>query len=549
MFLNSFLVAQTQKVLNIPVIENARIFNEQTINTDKMEMSPAYIQKEIAFITSNTEAEKDELINQNYFDIAYGIVDSTGFIADMAYFTDDINSKLHEGALVFDKNEDILYFTRIVVKESKGKNQDTAKMQIYAATIDEVYPLSFNTFKHNYCHPAMNEGGDEMIISTNISSESIGKYDFFSCSKIGSNFSQLSNLGDSINTEFNELYPVFSGDDVVFFASDRSGGYGGLDIYCAFRREGIWQKPVLLPEPINSIADDYSLTINQEGSEGYFSSNRAGGKGLDDIYKVIFSESIFKEEKVINLHAVSINVIEKLTFESIENAELTLLKVIPDKNNFNLGDYDIDLVPAEKQGDLIMKLSPKTEKVETYVSDAEGNIELKVEKGGTYIFSFRKEGFESQDIYFDDKVSLDLTIALEPKDRKIIKEPEIFIPTAKGETVVFNNIYYEYNSAEIKGGATKELDALVLAMKQNPEMKILLASHTDARGKAAYNLSLSEKRALSAKKYLTQRGIGNHRISTIGYGESRIRNHCQNNITCTEAEHKYNRRTEVTIVD
>jgi outer membrane protein OmpA-like peptidoglycan-associated protein len=165
--------------------------------------------------------------------------------------------------------------------------------------------------------------------------------------------------------------------------------------------------------------------------------------------------------------------------------------------------------------------------------------------------SFSKPDYESQELFFDDKSESELTIAMEPKDAKVteVPKPEIFIPTTKGATVVFDNIYYAYNSAKILDGAAKELDALANAMLDNPDMKVLLAAHTDARGKAGYNLSLSEQRANAAKEYLVQKGIYTTRISTIGHGESRIRNNCKDGVNCSEEEHKFNRRTEVTIVN
>ena len=198
-----------------------------------------------------------------------------------------------------------------------------------------------------------------------------------------------------------------------------------------------------------------------------------------------------------------------------------------------------------------MKLSPKTKVVDKFLTDESGLIKLTIDKGSNYILAFSKPEYENQEIFIDDKSDRDLTIAMEPVEvkREVVSKPEIFIPTTKGSVVVFDNIYYSYNSAKILDGAAQELDALAKAMKENPDMKVLLASHTDARGKAGYNLGLSEKRAIEAKNYLVRKGINTTRISTIGYGESRIRNNCLDGVKCSEEEHKYNRRTEVTIID
>jgi outer membrane protein OmpA-like peptidoglycan-associated protein len=119
----------------------------------------------------------------------------------------------------------------------------------------------------------------------------------------------------------------------------------------------------------------------------------------------------------------------------------------------------------------------------------------------------------------------------------------------KGATIELRNIYYDYNKSSIQTGAEDELDALVTIMKQDPKMRIEMSAHTDSRGGSLYNLRLSLRRALSAKKYLLQHGIESSRIRAVGYGESLIRNQCKEGITCTDEEHQLNRRTEIKILE
>jgi len=154
----------------------------------------------------------------------------------------------------------------------------------------------------------------------------------------------------------------------------------------------------------------------------------------------------------------------------------------------------------------------------------------------------------------DKAIITSVTRPTAPPQRVIVEtapEPvsEIYIPSNKGAEIVFENIYYEYNSATIRSEAAGELEALLNAMNQNPFLKVKLTAHTDSRGKADYNMELSRKRARSAKLYLTRRGISASRIWTDGKGESQIRNQCTNGINCTEREHRYNRRTEVRIIE
>lgn len=122
------------------------------------------------------------------------------------------------------------------------------------------------------------------------------------------------------------------------------------------------------------------------------------------------------------------------------------------------------------------------------------------------------------------------------------------VKVEKGAVIVFDNIYYDYNSDVLTTGAKKELEQLLDIMRKNPNLKIQLSAHTDSRGKSEYNLGLSERRALSAKSYLVSKGIPSSQIVAVGYGEEQLRNHCKDGTYCSEAEHIYNRRTEVKIL-
>ena len=117
----------------------------------------------------------------------------------------------------------------------------------------------------------------------------------------------------------------------------------------------------------------------------------------------------------------------------------------------------------------------------------------------------------------------------------------------EGSTIILENIYYDFNKSAIRAGAAEELDALVTLMLQYPSMEVELIAHTDARGDSAYNRSLSRERAIAAKDYVSRKGIAAARIKARGMGEVQIRNHCENNVKCSDEEHEYNRRTEVRV--
>ena len=132
------------------------------------------------------------------------------------------------------------------------------------------------------------------------------------------------------------------------------------------------------------------------------------------------------------------------------------------------------------------------------------------------------------------------------RTRKII-EVEVK-DISKGDLLLLENIFYDYNKTDIKPEYAIELNKLVEMMQSFPDMEIELSAHTDCRGKDSYNLNLSLERAEEAKKYLEGKGISGDRIYSFGYGESKVRNRCVDGVDCTEDEHAYNRRAEVVIL-
>jgi outer membrane protein OmpA-like peptidoglycan-associated protein len=120
-------------------------------------------------------------------------------------------------------------------------------------------------------------------------------------------------------------------------------------------------------------------------------------------------------------------------------------------------------------------------------------------------------------------------------------------PLAEGTIIVLENIYYDFNKSNIRTGDAHDLESLVALMKKYSSMEVELGAHTDSRGASTYNLQLSLRRAESARNFLIQQGIAAHRIKAVGYGETELRNKCTDDVNCTEAEHQYNRRTEVKV--
>ncbi len=118
---------------------------------------------------------------------------------------------------------------------------------------------------------------------------------------------------------------------------------------------------------------------------------------------------------------------------------------------------------------------------------------------------------------------------------------------AVNTTFELKNIYYDYDESYIRQDASVELDKVVAVLKDNPGISVELGSHTDSRGKDAYNMTLSQARAAAAVRYLVDQGIDTDKLSSRGYGETQLVNACYNGQTCSEEAHQQNRRTQLKI--
>lgn len=180
-----------------------------------------------------------------------------------------------------------------------------------------------------------------------------------------------------------------------------------------------------------------------------------------------------------------------------------------------------------------------TGKITSIQVDNHGVYNYCLPPGCSFIARIEKEGF------------LPSLSRINPDETKeylhyLIRERQVTFE--KGDVIVLENIYYDFNKSAIQKGAAEELDALVTLMKKHPEMLIELQSHTDARGNDSYNLELAERRGYAAKDYLMARGIDSGRVQVVPRGERDIRNHCKDGVECSESEHQFNRRTEIKIL-
>jgi peptidoglycan-associated lipoprotein len=323
------------------------------------------------------------------------------------------------------------------------------------------------------------------------------------------------NLGPSINTAGDEMFPFVRKNGALYFASTGHPGMGGFDIFSAETSgDNTWANVVNMGYPINSVGHDFGIIWEGDSERGYFSSDRRGGKGKDDIYSFNLPPLLFALEGVV------------YDKESQQPVPEATIKVIgSDGSSFEaLSDAGGAFGFAEK-GE------------ERYINP-ETNYSIEVSKTDYLVAK--------------DQIS---TVGI-PESTTFLKEYFITF-TAPDVAIEFPEVRYAYNKAELQVNeevnSLDSLDFLYNVLVDNPTIIIELQAHTDSRGKDAYNKDLSQRRAESCVNYLISKGIPDERMVAKGYGETKLRITDKQIAGLSteeekEAAHQKNRRTEFTVL-
>ena len=479
---------------------------------------------------------------QRFLDLYTGDIGESGEITNKQKLQGEVNSRYHEAEAVFTKDGKTVYFTRnnYYRKQLAQDNTGWNNLALFKASVNNegewinIIPMPFNNVEYSVGHPALSDDEKTLYFASDMPG-SMGEMDIYKVDVNQTGFGNPVNLGPNVNSSAKDWYPFVDGE-VLYFASDRAGGKGGSDVY-ASKLTGFTPKPVLLNAPINSINDDFAFVIDKESRKGYFSSNREGGKGDDDIYSLIEEEPVeFKCKQVVNGE-----VLDKATGEPLPGAEI------------NLRDKDeniLQTVTSDDKGAFTMDIDCQTEyqiegKKEGYapqiknfttsdIADAELSPRILLGKGDIDLVANSSTQDEEEDI--------------KPEGLPDVLPDEIVRLRASTYAVNIEPIYFDLNSSYLNKKAKQELQKVVDLMNKYPDMIIESASHTDVRGPDGYNMWLSDRRAKSTVSYIIERGIDPRRITGKGYGETQIINQCEEGVACTEAEHEKNRRTEFVII-
>ncbi len=425
-------------------------------------------------------------------------------------------TKVNEATAVFTQDGKTMYFTRNNAKnngKSKQNKAHTSLLKIYKAvkqedgTWGEVEELPINSDDFNTAHPALTPDGKWLYFASDRKG-SVGQSDLYRMALYeNGGYGAVEHISGSINTEGRESFPFISSDNQLYFSSDGHPGLGGLDVFVShIYPDGSFGPVINMGEPINSPLDDFGFYANVKENKGFVSSNRLGGKGSDDIY--------FWVEKP---------------------CKQTLEGIVYDKQS-----------KAPLANALVVISDAVYQKSDTLLTNSKGYYTTKLlDCGIKYRIQAAVDTYNTTEVVFNntDKPGVKtVDIGLEKT------EIPIEVNTDLAKLLNLSPIYFDFDKATIRYDASIELMKIVEVMRKYPTIKVDVRSHTDSKGKDAYNLSLSDRRAKSTIQWIIDQGIDPQRLTGRGYGETQLINRCSNGVRCRDTEHQENRRSEFIVV-
>ncbi|MEM8893983.1 MAG: OmpA family protein [Bacteroidota bacterium] len=491
-----------------------RVKNLEAINSPAAEYSAVYSQGEI-FFTSNRKAGRIYKGTGTGFTDIYR-VRSRGAVVDMSSvraLEPLINEpNVNEGSVTFSRDGSLM----IYAKGNSGKSSGTENVDLYFARYrnGKWYTprmLNINDSEFWDSCPWLTADSKTLYFASNRPG-GFGGTDLYSA-KLNrrGRWVDVRNLGPEINTAGNEMFPHVDENGTLYFSSDGHTGLGRLDIFMARRESGVItiENP---GAPINSTGDDFGMYM-YDPIRGFFTSNREGGQGDDDIYTFVNDDP---DLKLVNYFLTGV------TYTTNE-----------------VGDQ----VPLSSTK--VMLLDSEDNLVDEVFTGTDGAYKFRVyEEEDYFLVGEKSDYFTTRTSFSTIGKSVDKSTLTEMVTDITFEKDLVLEQIILEKPIVLENIYYDLDKSDIRSDAAVELNKLVTIMNDNPEISIELSSHTDSRADNNYNMNLSQRRAQSAVNYIVSNGIEQGRLVARGYGETRlIIQDAQ-----TEEQHQVNRRTEFKVI-
>ena len=515
-----------------------------------------------------------------------------------------LSNEYQEGPAIVTKDQKTIYFTRSNNVEAKD---DALYLSLYSVTKgmidkqDSIIPFSINDDHYSVMHPTISNDGRKIFFSSNMPG-GYGGLDLYYCEilgvqveKVNGNSKKLNklsdpiNLGKSINTEGNEVFPYFMNDNILFYSSDGRIGIGGLDIFMA---QNYLDSSLLeidnIGKPFNSSKDDFSFFISQDIKFGFLSSNRSGGKGDDDIYCFKLNLSIsegtddyYTMVKGETLEVISNSVLSNdflndtaksfLSQNAFHKAKLIskpsngkikfnsdgTFIYTPENDRVTVDFFTYRILNDQYSNDTIsvfIKALDKTvpvahddhyviKKGENFSADSlNGTLHNDIDSGGDILSTIlidkplhgelmlKKDGsftYVPEDYYVESDTFRYAVTDGQYYDTAEVTLTRLVSGVDIATIIEIEPIYFDVNKSNIRDDAANELLKIVKVMNDYPDMVVELGSHTDCRASQTYNRNLSERRAKSSASFIKERITSSERIYGKGYGESKLKNKCE----------------------
>ena len=446
----------------------------EVFNSRRADYSPMLMGEDhdlLYFTSTRNEAEGDELSSitgTKNGDIFFSQKDDKGKWGKPQRVESGLNSPYDEGACCFSSDEREMYLTQCSSDPSYPRYAKILKSSRSDAAWSKPsdVELTRDTLS-SYAHPAVSPDGEWLYFCSDMPGGQ-GGLDIWRVRLTTSGMGGVENLGPTINTEGDEMFPTFRPNGDLYFSSNGLPGLGGLDIYIATVGESGQYELEHPGYPLNSQGDDFGMTFEGPHNRGFFCSNRGDGRGWDHIFS-------FEKPEIIQ----------------------TVRGWVYEMDGYELTAAQVYMVGNDGTNE---KLSVRSD----------GSFEQVLTPGVDYVFLATCRG------YLNHKEELHV-VATDDSYEHVLQFPlaSITVP------VMIDNIFYDYDKATLRPESTQALDELVTLLNENPNVTIELSAHCDYHGSQAYNVGLAQRRAQSVVDYLIAHGIASDRLTPMGYGKEK----------------------------
>lgn len=457
--------AELKKNKTRHVVKNAKLFNSR-----RSDFAPMFNGDILYFTTTNEKVngtKRSEITGMKRSDVWMARKNERGEWQRPEAVEGELNTEWDEGIVSFSPDGSTMYLTR----STRTPDKDTG-VDIYTSTRSDAKwsaPVKLeitNDTISSYGHPAVSPSGEYLYFTSDMPGQ--GGKDIWRIN-LRERAGSLENLGEAINTPGDEVFPYMLTDSIMYFSSDGHPGLGGLDMFKAtLQPSGGWLVENL-GSPMNSEGDDFGITFATPGKEaGYFSSNRGDGRGYDHLYSF----------------------------------ELPDLKIL-------ISGWVLDK-DEEPVANAIIRIVGNDGSNQKAVARNDGSFSFPLQRGVSYVMLAGAKGYlNAKQEFTADNAEEDAEYGID------------FILASVTKPNIVDNIFYDFDKATLRPESKEALDGVVQMLRDNPNITIEMASHTDRKGSDEYNIALSERRAKSVVDYLIGAGIPADRLQYQGYGESR----------------------------